>query len=178
MLRLRASSASSRGVQWLMGRADASGGSQASAMIWHHCSALKVAGAPGRGASCKRAGTAQPGRLSQWRRQRRTVVRVVPRRRATSGAGKPSANRRIICARKLRCWGVLWARIIVIDKASCFQELYSSSTDQGFPADGGYGTHLGGSSRGEQDMHRRMTNSDHGALDAYPHSFASAWALR
>jgi hypothetical protein len=66
----------------------------------------------------------------------------------------------------------------VIDKASCFQELYSSSTDRGFPADGRYGTHLGGSSRGEQDMHRRMTNSDHGALDAYPHSFASAWALR
>jgi hypothetical protein len=66
----------------------------------------------------------------------------------------------------------------VIDKASCFQELYSSSTDRGFPADRGYGTHLGGSSRGEQDMHRRMTNAGHGALDAYPHSFESAWALR
>src|SRR5215216_6615403 len=58
MPRLRASSASSRGVQWRMGRADASGGSQASAMIWHQCSALKVAGAPGRGASCKRSGAA------------------------------------------------------------------------------------------------------------------------
>ena len=93
MPRLRASSASSRGVQWLIGRPDASGGSQARAMIWHHCSALKVAGAPGRGASWRRSGTAQPGRVSQWRRQRRTVVRVVPRRRATSGAVRPSANR-------------------------------------------------------------------------------------
>jgi hypothetical protein len=66
----------------------------------------------------------------------------------------------------------------VIDKASCFPSLYSSSTDRGFPADGGDGTPLGGSSRGEQDMHRRMTHADHGALDASPDSFASACALR
>jgi hypothetical protein len=112
MPRLQASSASSRGVQWLIGRSDASGGSQARAMIWHHCAALKVVGAPGRGASWRRSGTAQPGRLSQWRRQRRTVVRVVPRRRATAGAVRPAANRRITWARKLRCWGGLWARII------------------------------------------------------------------
>jgi hypothetical protein len=63
--RLRASSASSRGVQWLMGRPDTSGASQATAMLWHHCSALKGAGAPGRGASCKRSATELCGRVSQ-----------------------------------------------------------------------------------------------------------------
>ena len=66
----------------------------------------------------------------------------------------------------------------VIDKASCFPWLYSPSTDRGFPADGGYGAHLGGSSRGEQDMHGHITNSDHVALDVYPDSFESACALR
>jgi hypothetical protein len=66
----------------------------------------------------------------------------------------------------------------VIDKASCFPWLYSPSTDRGFPADGGYGAHLGGSSRGEQDMHGHITNTDHGARDAYPDSFESACVLR
>jgi len=111
--RLQASLASSRGVQWLMGRPDVSGGSQAKAMIWHHCSALKVAGAPGRGASWRRSCTAHPGRLSQCRRHSRTVLRLVPRRRATSGALRPSAKSRRICARQLKCCGVLWARIRV-----------------------------------------------------------------
>jgi len=102
-----------RGVQGLRGRPDASAGSPARAMVWHHGSTLQVVGAPGRGVSWRRSCTAQPGRLSQRRRQRRTVVRVVPRRRAEAGAGRPSANRRIICARQRRCWGVVWARIIV-----------------------------------------------------------------
>ena len=92
MPRLRASSASSRGVQWLIGRPDASGGSQARAMIWHHCSALKWQ-EPGAWGVLETLGHGTAGAWSQWRRQRRTVVRVVPRRRATSGAVRPSANR-------------------------------------------------------------------------------------
>ena len=47
MPRLRASSASSRGVQWLIGRPDASGGSLARAMIWHHCSGAEGGRSPG-----------------------------------------------------------------------------------------------------------------------------------
>jgi hypothetical protein len=66
----------------------------------------------------------------------------------------------------------------VIDKESCFQLPYSPSKDRGFPASVGYGLHLRDSSRGEQDMHGQMTNPDHVALDAYPHIFASACALR
>jgi hypothetical protein len=66
----------------------------------------------------------------------------------------------------------------VIDKESCFQLPYSLSKDREFPVYLGDGSHLGGSARGEQDMHGRMTNPDHGALDAYPHIFESACALR
>src|SRR5207249_4906312 len=49
--RLAASSANSRGVQCVVGRSAAGGGVQASATIWTTCSALKVSGAPLRGAS-------------------------------------------------------------------------------------------------------------------------------
>src|SRR5262249_35493789 len=80
------------------GRPDASGGSQAIAMLWPHCSALNVTGAPGRAMSWKHSGSVQHWRVSQWRRQHRTVARVVPRRRAPSGAVSPSANRSMICA--------------------------------------------------------------------------------
>ena len=44
--RLTTSSASSREVQWLMGRPDFSGGSQATATMPTICSGLKVAGTP------------------------------------------------------------------------------------------------------------------------------------
>src|SRR5207249_723164 len=47
--RLRTSSATSRGVQWLTGRPDAAGSSHATATIWTICSAVKVAGVPERG---------------------------------------------------------------------------------------------------------------------------------
>jgi hypothetical protein len=66
----------------------------------------------------------------------------------------------------------------VIGKASCLQSLYSPSQDWGVPADAGDESHLGGSSRGEQDMPRRMTHPDPRALEASPHLFACAWALR
>ncbi len=51
--RLTTSSASSREVQWLMGRPDFSGGSQATATMPTICSGLKVAGTPGRGMSSR-----------------------------------------------------------------------------------------------------------------------------
>src|SRR5204863_8891732 len=51
MPRWTASAANSAGVQWVTGRPDSAGGSQASARIWQICSALKVGGAPARGAS-------------------------------------------------------------------------------------------------------------------------------
>jgi hypothetical protein len=57
MPRFWTSSASSRLVQWLIGRPDCSGGSQATAMIWTICSGLKVAGFPGRGASSRISST-------------------------------------------------------------------------------------------------------------------------
>jgi hypothetical protein len=111
MPRLLASSANSRGVQWLRGRPAApSGGSQASAMIWHHCSAVTVAGVPGRGASWRRSQTVCPRRSSQCRRHTRTVRRVVIKRRATWGALSPSASSKIIRARPANCWAVVRAR--------------------------------------------------------------------
>lgn len=57
MARLTTSSANSLGVQCVTGRPDSAGGSQATAMIWHSCSAVKVAGVPGRGWSAKVACT-------------------------------------------------------------------------------------------------------------------------
>jgi hypothetical protein len=51
--RLRTSSATSRGVQWLTGRPESAGASHATATIWTICSAVKVAGVPERGESVK-----------------------------------------------------------------------------------------------------------------------------
>ena len=45
------SSVSSWAVQWVMGRPDFSGGSQATAKIWVTCSGVNLPGAPGRGSS-------------------------------------------------------------------------------------------------------------------------------
>ena len=55
MPRVMTSSASSRGVQWVTGRPLSPGGSQATAMICTNCSAVKVAGAPGRLSSARTA---------------------------------------------------------------------------------------------------------------------------
>src|SRR6185295_1584442 len=54
ILRVMISSASSRLLHWLIGRAPWAGGSQASATIWQTCSALMVTGLPERGASVRR----------------------------------------------------------------------------------------------------------------------------
>ena len=106
-----AAAAHSRGVQWLMGRPASAGGSQASAMSWPHGSTRKVAGAPGRGASCTRSGLDPVGRASPYRRHRRPGRRLVSRRRATSRVWDPSARGSSIWVRNLNCWGVVWARM-------------------------------------------------------------------
>jgi hypothetical protein len=87
--RLTASRASSLWLQWVIGRPLAEGGSQARAMIAQTCSAVKVAGAPARGASARRS-AASPVPLSQRCRQWRTVLGSIPtaRRRAHAGAAQ------------------------------------------------------------------------------------------
>src|SRR5262252_1797692 len=93
-----------------------------------------------------------------------------------ASASRSAAQR--LRAAPLRLPLVAGGVIEVIDKESCFQLPYSLSKDRDFPVYIGDGSHLGGSARGEQDMHGRITNPDHGALDAYPHIFESACALR
>src|SRR4051794_8014696 len=53
------SAVSSWTVQWVMGRPDFSGGSQATARIWVTCSGVNLAGAPGRGSSLRTASMAR-----------------------------------------------------------------------------------------------------------------------
>ena len=55
MPRFITSSATSRLVQWLMGRPDSSGFSQANCWIWHTWSAVIRTGFPGRGSSSSRS---------------------------------------------------------------------------------------------------------------------------
>src|ERR1700751_556055 len=64
-----ASSAISRWLQWLMGRSLASGFSQVIATTAQICSAVYVAGAPGRGASASRTGTDTPSAATALPRQ-------------------------------------------------------------------------------------------------------------
>ena len=109
--RLTASRASSFWLQCVIGRPLPEGGSQARATIAQTCSAVKVAGAPERGASARRStmlSSSLPA--SQRRRQRRTVLASTPTRRAVSRTPLPSSANRIIQARKASCWGVWWAR--------------------------------------------------------------------
>jgi hypothetical protein len=90
--RLTASRANSFWLQWVIGRPQAAGGSQARATIAQTCSAVKVAGAPERGASARRPAML-PSSLpaSQRRRQKRTVLASTPYhacRRAHALAGR------------------------------------------------------------------------------------------
>ena len=92
MPRLTTSSASSWPVQWVMGRPDLAGGSQATARIWVTCSGVNLPGAQGRGSSERVAldaapqvglglpalqlGEALPGRGPQRRRRRPGAVQA------------------------------------------------------------------------------------------------------
>ena len=108
------SSVSSWAVQWVIGRPDFSGGSQATAKIWVTCSGVNLPGAPGRGssprtASMARRKTARDSQhsmsmsrfhaLAQRRRQRPTWRCVRPTRSAISSLSRPSKARTMIAAR-------------------------------------------------------------------------------
>lgn len=123
MPRLRTSSATSRGVQWLTGRPESVGSSHATATIWTICSAVKVAGVPGRGGSVKAAtimvqsvlslpsSASSCARLGAKASHRWRHARTVPRLRGIwrltwhSLAPVSSANR--LLARRTRRWGLV-----------------------------------------------------------------------
>src|SRR5216684_4952 len=116
MPRWTASAANSAGVQWVTGRPDVAGGSQASASSWQICSALKAGGAPARGASFNsammslvRVASSLPSAsaaakrgpaASQRARQTCTVSRARPSRWASCSLFPPSLAARIILTRR------------------------------------------------------------------------------
>lgn len=115
MPRLTISSAISCAVQWLIGRPESSGSSQAIASIWQRCSAVISAGAPGRGISSNRSSTfrsskAMGCRVNQRLRHKRAVSLWMPSSRATCRLSLPSAAASTIRPRKAICWRVLWRR--------------------------------------------------------------------
>jgi hypothetical protein len=102
--RLTAARASSLWLQGVLGHPLADGGSQARATIAQICSAVKVAGAPERGASARRSATPSASWVaSQRRRHRRTVLAATLTRRAVSRTPLPSPASRMIQARKASC---------------------------------------------------------------------------
>src|SRR6266851_6050839 len=126
MPRWTASAANSAGVQWVTGRPDVAGGSQASASSWQICSALKAGGAPARGASFNsammslvRVASSLPSAsaaakrgpaASQRARQTCTVSRARPSRRASCSLFPPSLAARIIATRRTSRWGLVARR--------------------------------------------------------------------
>lgn len=112
------SSAISRAVQWLMGRPESSGSSQAMASIWHRCVAVIRAGAPGRGRSSNRSSTlrsfsAMGLKVSHRFRHNRGVSTLIPTSPAIWALLFPSAAAKMIRARKAICCRVLWRRVNV-----------------------------------------------------------------
>ena len=109
------SSAISLAVQWLIGRPESFGSSQAIASIWQRCSAVIFAGAPGRGISSSRSSTfrsskAMGCRVNQRLRHQRAVSTWIPSSRAICLLFLPSAATSTIRPRKAICWRVLWRR--------------------------------------------------------------------
>src|SRR5271165_3279120 len=109
MPRCMISSASSRAVQWLMGRS--LGCSHARATIWQICSAVMRAGVPGRGSSANRSAADRSVNATACNRrhrirQRRTTSASVPSAWAISVLFWPAAAARIIRARLATCWPV------------------------------------------------------------------------
>lgn len=127
-----ASSANSRGVHAATGRWHCSGGRQARLMMRTICSAVKVAGVPGRGASAKAvaiAAASAPGSSStasrcgvasrQRPRHLRIVVGVLARCRASGSLRWPAAAPRMIAARKASACGHDARRRKVVSTACC-----------------------------------------------------------
>jgi len=112
MPRFITSSAISRLVQWLMGRPESSGCSQAMASILHRWSVVILGGAPGRGKSSRRSSTLKSFRAMGWRinhrwRQRRAVLTLIPSSLAICELFLPSAAAKMIRARRAICCGAL-----------------------------------------------------------------------
>ena len=85
MPRRTASRARSLALQWLIGTPTSSGRSHANATMAQICSGMIVAGAPERGASCKRSATVSPAPpASQRARHMLTPLRHTPSRCAVS----------------------------------------------------------------------------------------------
>src|SRR6266480_65852 len=155
-----ASSAISRWLHWLIGRALSSGFSQVMATTAQICSAVNVAGAPGRGASASRSGMDRPSGACRHRlHQCRTVFGHTASSRALARTPIPSAACRMMRARTANCCGVEWVR------TSCSSTLrWSGKTMTGSAANRGMATsHL--SSRFVMPQHRRFDSSNFSMAD-------------
>jgi hypothetical protein len=109
------SSASSRWLQWLIGRPELFGCSQASATIWHTCSGLRRGCTPGRGASARRlaaltSSSGNPRQATHRRRHNPTASTSIGRRRATSALLYPRAAKSTTRARRANACPVRCAR--------------------------------------------------------------------
>lgn len=138
--RLITSSASSRGVHSLMGRPDSAGSSHPTATMWQICSALKVAGVPGRGWSLKTATMCSSSTLSSAisstacngsvaANQRVRHVRTVGTDSCKSAAiwalRAHVAACRMILARTTRCCGLFARRMIFSNTCSWRADTWS-----------------------------------------------------
>jgi len=89
-------------------------------MIWQICSAVKLAGAPGRGASLNRSTTpTDAGADARRRRQWRTVLRQMPSAAAVFSMPVPAAASRMMRDRSASCCGVECARTSAFSACSC-----------------------------------------------------------
>ena len=129
------SSAISRALQWLMGRPESSGSSQAMASIRQRWSAVICGGAPGRGRSSNRSSTLRSSRemglkVNQRLRHHRAVSTWIPNPRAICLLFLPSSAAKTIRPRSAICWRVLWRQ------TSCSRACRSSSVST---ISGGFG---------------------------------------
>lgn len=134
ILRLTTSSANSVGVQWVTGRPDNSGDSQATTMIWQICSGVKVPGRPLRGSSLNTFWIRPRNSLSstsdsasancseafaQRARQVRTVGSQISKSSAIWWFRAPESPFRMIVARVTLYWGLRRQRTISSRMARC-----------------------------------------------------------
>jgi hypothetical protein len=102
MPRLITASASSLGVQWLTGRLEAWGTSQATATIWQNCSEVNVAGRPRRGSS----------RNTGWRRRRKVSSSAYASAAASCGAAWAQRLRQSRTVGSLTCRASARCRVL------------------------------------------------------------------
>ena len=135
MPRLTISSAISRLVQWVMGRPDWLGASQAMAAMAQICSGVIRGRLPERGASRRRSSKLNSDKeidrkSIQRSRQSLTVSRLTCRARAMAKLLRPSAASKMRWARRAICCGVECLRMRRC-KASRWSSVSSTSTGLG-----------------------------------------------